>query len=97
MPKMNVIKSIYVDAAPEKIYPIINDLSNWEQWSPWVIAEPNAQLNVAADGKYHEWDGEIIGHRAEAERYGLHLNVSRRHNCTVRLPIQSPVNTQKAK
>ncbi|MDB9821639.1 hypothetical protein OAC17_02770 [Flavobacteriaceae bacterium] len=34
MPKMNVIKSIYVDAAPEKIYPIINDLSNWEQWSP---------------------------------------------------------------
>ncbi|MDC1434070.1 SRPBCC family protein [Flavobacteriaceae bacterium] len=61
MPKMNVIKSIYVDAAPEKIYPIINDLSNWEQWSPWVIAEPNAQLNVAADGKYHEWDGEIIG------------------------------------
>jgi hypothetical protein len=47
MPKMNVIKSIYVDAAPEKIYPIINDLSNWEQWSPWVIAEPNALLKTA--------------------------------------------------
>jgi len=61
MPKMKVIKSIYIDAAPEKIYPIINNLSNWEQWSPWVIAEPTAQLNVAKDGKYHEWDGEIIG------------------------------------
>ena len=61
MPKMNVIKSIYIDSAPEKIYPILNDLNNCEQWSPWVIAEPRAQLNVASDGKFHEWDGDIIG------------------------------------
>ena len=61
MPKMKVIKSIYIDSAPEKIYPIINDLNNWQEWSPWVIAEPRAQLNVASDGKFHEWDGDIIG------------------------------------
>ena len=61
MPKMNVIKSIYIDSAPEKIYPIISDLNNWQEWSPWVIAEPRAQLNVASDGKFHEWDGDIIG------------------------------------
>ena len=80
MPKMNVIKSIYVDAAPEKIYPIINDLSNWEQWSPWVIAEPNAQLNVAADGKYHEWDGEIIGGNLRDEYPFLHSPIPRQNN-----------------
>ena len=57
---MNVNKSILIDAAPEKIFPIINDLSNWEQWSPWVIAEPTALINVAKDGKYHDWDGDII-------------------------------------
>ena len=61
MPKMKVIKSIYIDSAPEKIYPIINDLNNWQEWSPWVIPEPRAQLNVASDGKFHEWDGDIMG------------------------------------
>ncbi|MGB1448944.1 MAG: SRPBCC family protein [Flavobacteriaceae bacterium] len=61
MPKMNITKSIHIDAAPEKIFPIINDLSNWNTWSPWVIAEPTATVNVAKDGKYHDWDGDIIG------------------------------------
>ncbi|MGB0366468.1 MAG: SRPBCC family protein [Flavobacteriaceae bacterium] len=61
MPKMNVNKSILIDAAPEKIFPIINDLNNWEQWSPWVLAEPTATINVAKDGKYHDWNGNIIG------------------------------------
>lgn len=58
---MNVNKSILIDAAPEKIFPIINDLNNWEQWSPWVLAEPTATINVAKDGKYHDWNGNIIG------------------------------------
>ena len=61
MPKLNVNKSILIDAAPEKIFPIINNLSHWEQWSPWVISEPTALINVAKDGKYHDWDGDIIG------------------------------------
>jgi len=61
MPKMNVNKSILIDATPEKIFPIISDLKNWEEWSPWVLAEPTATINVAKDGKYHDWDGDIIG------------------------------------
>lgn len=61
MPKMNVNKSIFIDATPAKIFPIINDLNNWEQWSPWTLAEPTAIINVAKDGKYHDWDGDIIG------------------------------------
>lgn len=61
MPKMSITKSIHIDAAPEKIFPIINDLSNWKAWSPWVIAEPTAAVNVAKDGKYHDWEGDIIG------------------------------------
>ena len=61
MPKMNVNKSILIDATPAKIFPIINDLNNWEQWSPWTLAEPTAKITVAKDGKYHDWDGDIIG------------------------------------
>ena len=61
MIKMNVHQSIHIDAAPAKIFTVINDLQQWERWSPWVIAEPTADINVAKDGKYHEWDGKIIG------------------------------------
>lgn len=58
---MNVNRSILIDAAPEKIFPILNDLNNWEQWSPWTLAEPAAKITFARDGKYHDWDGDIIG------------------------------------
>ena len=61
MIKMNVHQSIHIDAAPAKIFTVIKDLHQWERWSPWVIAEPTAEITVAKDGKYHEWDGKIIG------------------------------------
>ena len=61
MPKMNVNESILIDASPEKIYPIVSNLKHWETWSPWVIAEPSANIVVAKDGQYHEWEGKIIG------------------------------------
>ena len=58
---MNVNKSILIDATPAKIFPIINDLNDWEPCSPWTLAEPTAIINVAKDGKYHDWDVDIIG------------------------------------
>ena len=61
MPKINVNASILIEATPEKIYPIISDLNHWKEWSPWVLAEPHAEITVAKDGKYHFWSGEIIG------------------------------------
>lgn len=38
MPKMNVNKSIFIDATPAKIFPIINDLNNWGKWFPKTLA-----------------------------------------------------------
>lgn len=61
MPKMNVIESIHIDATPNKIFPLISNLNHWDQWSPWVLAEPTAKITVAKEGNYHEWDGDIIG------------------------------------
>lgn len=61
MPKINVKKSILIDTPPQKIYPVISHLKNWKAWSPWNIAEPSAKITVASDGKYHDWEGEIIG------------------------------------
>lgn len=81
MIKMNVHESILIDAAPSKVFSVINDLHQWEAWSPWVIAEPDAAISVAKDGKYHEWEGEIIGagnlkivHEVENELVEMNLN-----------------------
>lgn len=61
MPTMNVNATVFIKSTPEKIFPIISNLSHWEKWSPWVIAEPSANLSITKDGKYHEWEGDIIG------------------------------------
>ncbi len=61
MPKINVNRSIYIASSPKKIFPFLNNLAHWETWSPWVIAEPDAAVKVSKDGKYHEWEGKIIG------------------------------------
>lgn len=58
---MNVNQSIQINASPKKVFAVLNDLHLWEAWSPWVLAEPTAKITVAKDGKYHEWEGEIIG------------------------------------
>ena len=58
---MNVNQSIQINASPKKVFAVLNDLHQWEAWSPWMLAEPTAKITVAKDGKYHEWEGEIIG------------------------------------
>lgn len=78
MPKMNVNRSLIIDAAPAKIFSVLNDLHHWKKWSPWVIAEPDATLNVDPDGKYHEWEGKIIGSgnlRIVHEKENAHLKM----------------------
>lgn len=43
-----IARSAVVEAPPERIYPLINDLHNWERWSPWSKLDP-AQV-VTYDG-----------------------------------------------
>ncbi len=43
-----IARSAVIDAPPERVYPQINDLHNWERWSPWAKLDP-AQV-VTFDG-----------------------------------------------
>ena len=61
MPKLDVKKSILINAPAEKIYKIISDFNNWRPWSPWLIMEPEATMTVAEGGKYYEWEGKRVG------------------------------------
>ena len=61
MPKMHISKSAVINAPVEKVFNTVNDFHTWSEWSPWLIAEPEAKVNVASDGKYYEWIGNRVG------------------------------------
>lgn len=61
MPKMNVTKSITINAPQQKIKEFLADFHNWKNWSPWLICEPEATINYADDGKYYKWEGNRVG------------------------------------
>lgn len=61
MPKTHVTKKIEIDAKPSVIFPILNDFNHWTFWSPWLIMEPEAKVNVSEDSKYYDWEGNRIG------------------------------------
>lgn len=61
MPKLNVSKSIVINASPEKVFKVISDFSQWQTWSPWLIMEDGVKVNVRADKKYYEWEGDLVG------------------------------------
>jgi uncharacterized protein YndB with AHSA1/START domain len=50
-----------IKAPPEKIFPLINDLHNWDLWSPYEKKDPAMKKTYsgAASGKgaVSEWDG----------------------------------------
>ena len=42
--KFSIARSMVIDAPPERIYPLINDLHAWERWSPWARLDPGQEI-----------------------------------------------------
>lgn len=61
MGKIHVSKKETIQAPPEKIHAVLADFNNWRVWSPWLIAEPEANVNVANNGKSYSWKGKRVG------------------------------------
>lgn len=61
MPKMNISRSIEINAPVGQVFPKLNDLNHWKTWSPWLILEPETKVIVRDDAKYYEWEGERTG------------------------------------
>ena len=60
-----VERSIESVASPDQIFPLIEDLEQWPNWSPWHAQDPEMTI-VYGDirrgkGAYYEWDGKVIG------------------------------------
>ena len=54
-------RSVRIQAPPDRIYPLINDLHAWGQWSPWEKVDPALQRTysgqAAGVGAVYEWQG----------------------------------------
>lgn len=61
MPALNISKSIEIEAPVDKVYGIVSDFHHWQPWSPWLIMDHNVKLDIAEDGKYYNWDGDLTG------------------------------------
>ena len=61
MSKLDIRRSIDINAPAEKVFTILNDFHQWRPWSPWLACEPEAKVDVREDGKYYEWTGKRVG------------------------------------
>jgi len=56
-----VTRSARIAAAPDKIFPHVNELRNWEAWSPWAKLDPQARSTFAGPaagvGATMSWQG----------------------------------------
>jgi uncharacterized protein YndB with AHSA1/START domain len=56
-----VQRTTSIQAPPEKIFPLINDLRAWRVWSPWEKKDPALKRTysgaVAGRGAVYEWEG----------------------------------------
>ena len=63
--KVQVVRSIHVDAPSDAIKPLIQDFNHWNSWSPWTVAEPDCPIEIEGSpespGHSMSWDGQIIG------------------------------------
>lgn len=63
--EFEVSRTRVINAPIDKAYNSIRDLTTWEQWSPWVMHEPETKITYAAtvseEGSWYEWDGKFIG------------------------------------
>ncbi|WP_309397034.1 SRPBCC family protein [Cerasicoccus maritimus] len=61
MPKFSVERSVLLNAPRGKVYATVRDFHQWPQWSPWLICEPDADLEFAKDGRRYAWNGQFVG------------------------------------
>lgn len=56
-----VVRSASIPAAPDAVFPYVNDLKKWQEWSPWAKLDPNCKVAfegpVAGAGAKFSWDG----------------------------------------
>lgn len=66
LPKSYLLeRSIEIDAPANNIFPLIGELRNWPEWSPWYAMDPDMKITYGDTttglGGNYSWEGEKSG------------------------------------
>ncbi len=63
--EFSVQRSLRMNLDRRRVFSKVRDLRTWEDWSPWLLHEPDARLEYGPDpdqaGGWYSWDGQAIG------------------------------------
>ncbi len=63
--EFEVKRSIEIADSQENVFSYLVNLELWQEWSPWLAAEPEAQVEFGGVpgvvGSYQEWNGKVVG------------------------------------
>jgi hypothetical protein len=60
----HVERTLVIDAAPDKVFPWVNDLTKWPKWDPWTRADPDIKHQYSGTqgvGHTQNWKGPRSG------------------------------------
>lgn len=64
-PEMSVSREIIIAAAPDAIFPYINNSRKSYEWMPWAEGDPEIEINFTGPdegiGSISSWNGEQMG------------------------------------
>ena len=59
--EFKVLRAAKISAPPEKVFPHVNELKQWDAWSPWAKIDPNCKMTYAGPSAgvdaSHSWAG----------------------------------------
>lgn len=58
---VDVTRSLEMAAPPEHVFPLLNDLSAWDSWTPWADIESRMEGPSAGRGARRVWDDPRMG------------------------------------
>lgn len=56
-----VVRSVEIDAPPEDVFPFLDDLELWLEWTPWSEIDSRVEGRASGAGAKRVWDDEELG------------------------------------
>ena len=58
-----ITRAASMAAPPETVFPHVNDMHQWQEWSPWAKVDPSAKISFdgppSGKGAGYAWDGNM--------------------------------------
>ena len=58
---VEVTRTIEIDAPPEAVFPLVNNLEAWTEWTPWGEVDSRLEGPAEGSGARRVWDDPALG------------------------------------